>query len=401
MLTDYSLPIQQVYADCVDTLLQNIAHHFKVSPEQTYSFQWYTKKLGEMGALNSENIAIIAKLAKQADPMIELALQQAMLDALYQDDRKLWAGAKAAFDNGDITQGLTDSLNQTLRNFSAQAIEQTNLVNTVMLTQTDTAARRVLSTVRASQSTLTAASQTQLNLATGRVVTGTSTLQQSIRQALTRMADDGITGFIDKAGHRWSAEAYVAMDVQQTMHNVATETTFERARSSDGLIYISINATARPGCAPWQGKVISLNNESGTVLDLGDNRHKIYPVSETTYGQPAGILGISCHHRASRFNPGLTSIRGENKSVKELTDGYEVRKRRTDIEYQVKTAKRKAAVAKANGDMEGFEIQTRKSKAAQGRLRDYCEQTGLDYRKNRLQVYGYDRSAAQAARNVK
>ena len=28
-------------------------------------------------------------------------------------------------------------------------------------------------------------------------------------------------------------------------------------------------------------------------------------------------------------------------------------------------------------------------------------QTGLDYRKNRLQVYGYDRSAAQAARNVK
>ena len=62
-----------------------------------------------------------------------------------------------------------------------------------------------------------------------------------------------------------------------------------------------------------------------------------------------------------------------------------MRKRRTDIEYQVKTAKRKAAVAKSNGDMEGFEIQARKSKAAQGRLRDYCEQTGLDYRKNRLQ----------------
>ena len=115
MLADYSLPIQQVYADCVDTLCRISPTTSRFRPEQKRIASVVHKKLGEMGALNSENIAIIAKLAKQADPN----------DRTWPCSKQCWIrsirmtancgrSAKAAFDNGDITQGLTDSLNQTV-----------------------------------------------------------------------------------------------------------------------------------------------------------------------------------------------------------------------------------------------------------------------------------------------
>lgn len=59
------------------------------------------------------------------------------------------------------------------------------------------------------------------NTAAGKVVTGVESRTQALRKALSQIHKEGITGFYDRAGRRWSPEAYVNMDVRTAMLDAA------------------------------------------------------------------------------------------------------------------------------------------------------------------------------------
>lgn len=394
---DFSAPIVQVYADCVDLLLQNTARHFQFAVlDREGVFEWETLKLAELGQLRRENLRIIAQTIGDVSGMTELALEKAMSQALSKNLPELLQGVDAGILSAPAL-GLSDSMQGILRYYSDQAARQYNLVNTVMLTSSENAMRRVISTVARTQEFLRDVAQGALNTATGEVITGVSGRQAAVRAAIKQMAQEGIVGYVDKAGHLWSPEAYVNMDVRTTAGNVAREAVLQQNREYGvDLVIVPINATARPKCAPFQGKVISMSNGSGYTTDRDGNSVEYIPVGQTSYGEADGLWGINCHHSPpDPFIPGVS--RQHEKPGDAVADNYTATQRQRYYEREVRNAKRVAACYDASGDKNAFQLAAKTVKERTSRLKAYCIQNHLPYYGDRVQVYGYGRSQASKA----
>ena len=395
-LEEFSAPIVRVYADCVDLLLQNIARHFRFAAlDREGVFDWETLKLLELGQLRQENLRIIAQTVGDVSGMTKLALERVMTQVVERNLPELLQGVDAGILSAPPS-GLSESMQGILRYYLDQAVKQYNLVNTVMLTSSENALRRVISTVMRSQEFLRDVAQGTLNTATGEVLTGISSRQAAVRSAIRQMAQEGIVGFVDKAGHLWSPEAYVNMDVRTTTANVAREAVFQQNREYGlDLVIVPVNTTARPLCAPYQGKIISMSNGSGFTKDRYGNSVAVMPVGQTTYGHPAGLWGINCHHTPDPFVPGVSKQHDEPAA--DVEDRYGVTQQQRYYEREVRNAKRLAACYDAAGDNEAFQQAAKSVKERTSRLKTFCIQHYLPYYGDRVQVYGYSRSQATKA----
>ena len=230
--------------------------------------------------------------------------------------------------------------------------------------------------------------QTQiiLNEAAGSVATGIETREKALRRAITRISDEGLTGFIDRAGHHWSPEAYVNMDIRTTVHNTAIQSVKNFMTDYNTQVFqVSSHAAARPGCYPYQGKFYSWDNSSGEI-ELGNgNRVQYEPLNVTTYGQPAGLFGINCGHYPIPIVPGVTIPHGaDNIQPKEENDkAYEESQVQRSLERQIREAKRVVEMA---GDKASPEMK-QKVKDAQEQMRDFIARTGRTRRYDRESLY--------------
>lgn len=385
-------PLQKVYQDVTDQVLENIAKHFntgKALSTQT----WQIKKLAELGQVREETLRIIAKGTKQNPELIMIALRDAIDDALKDVEPALREAAAAGMlqDGGEVI--ASPSIQRVLETYLAQAKEATNLVNTVMLESGLNAFRTVVSDVvqweqRATTAAQTKAAQEILNSATGEVLTGVSTRQEALKRAIKHMADNGLTGFVDRGGHNWTPEAYVNMDIRTTCGNVATQAVFARNEDyGNDLVWVPTKAGARPLCYPWQGKLISTSNRTGVVEDLDGKKIEIIPLSRTSYGEPAGLWGINCGHTPPNpFIPGLSKIRGGVPPEKKNEEEYAESQQQRYIERQIRYAKREAATLKAAG-LDTADADA-KVKRYQADMRVFIEETGRTRRRDREQIGG-------------
>lgn len=348
----FSDPIVRVYEACVDELLINLARHFNVKATGiTESFRYETELLAKMGAIRKESASIIASHVSKNEPMIRLAVEKSMLEALETVEPEL---AQAAIDGmlNEAEMPVSDGIKNTLDSYSRQAVNQMNLVNTVMLDGTAKAYRAGIYAAVDIVRDMSFA-QEALNVETGKVIIGEKTLQSAIRSACTAMQRQGITGFVDNSGKRWSAEAYVRMDIKTTCANAANQGVIDRnGQYGNDLIWVRTNATARPGCFPWQGKVISMANLARDVVDGAGKKVHAYAASETTYGQPDGIYGINCHHGPMNvFIPGSSRVRGTNMSINQAENDarYQLVQHQRKLEREVRYAKRELEMLKAAG----------------------------------------------------
>lgn len=383
----FSDPIVRVYEECVDELLINLARHFNVKATGiTESFRYEVEMLARMGAIRKESAAIIARHIAQNEPMIRLAVEKSMLEALQTVEPELAQAAAEGLLNG-AEMHVSDGIRNTLNNYSRQAVNQLNLVNTVMLDGTIRAYRAGVYAASDIIRQMTDA-QEALNVETGKVILGEKTLQSAIRSACTRMQREGITGFVDNSGKRWSAEAYVRMDIKTTCSNAANQGVMDRNQQyGNDLIWVRTNATARPGCFPWQGKVISMENRARDVVDGGGKTVHAYAASETTYGQPDGIYGINCHHGPMNvFIPGASRVRGTNMSIAQAENDarYQLTQQQRRMEREVRYAKRDLAMLKAAGadeqSLQDASAKVRRKQAAVRQLvKDNPERLVRDY----------------------
>lgn len=395
-------PLVQVYEEVTDQIIENIARHFNTG-KNLPTIEWQMQKLAEMGQLRQENIRIIARKTRQNPELIKIALENAAAQALKHAEPQLKEAARRGYlhDGGPLE--MSSSVSRVLTSYQRQAEDTANLVNTVMLESGLQSYRRVVSDVvqyeqAAMAVTQADAAQNILNTETAKVLTGVSSRQEALRRAIKRMADNGLTGFVDRGGHNWQPETYINMDIRSTCGNVATEAVFARNEDyGNDLFWVTVKATARPLCYPWQGKVISRNDRSGYVEDLDGNRIEIIPISSTSYGEPAGLYGINCGHTPPNvFTPGITKIRGEVPDKAENDKRYAESQEQRRIERKIRYAKREAAALEAAGldatDAYG------KVEAAQAEMRAFINRTGRTRRSDREQISGWgQRQAAQSA----
>ena len=389
-----SEPVEQVYSNIVDALLINMGKHFN-SGHSLSTEQWEIRKLAELGQLNKESIEIIASLTGQNKELITAALE----NAVYMATKDIEPELKKAVQKGTIQNAAADnviasqSTVQALNAYEQQAMDKLNLVNTTMLESTLAQYRKVITNTVNIERQMKAA-QEVLNIAAGKVITGTESRQQALRQALSQIHKEGITGFYDRAGRKWSPEAYVNMDIRTTVHNTAIEAVKTRQEDYGVDIFrVSRHSGARPLCYPYQGRYFSWNNKSGTFTDGEGKRHRYSPISSTSYGKPAGLFGINCGHHPITMIPGVSIPRDRPEQDKEENDKvYAESQEQRRLEREIRHSKQKAAMMEAAGDKEGFEKEAVKIREKQADYNAFCKKTGRTKRLDRTQVFDYNKS---------
>ena len=387
-IDDLSWEMAEVYGAITDQILVNLAHYFPYYDSRNFprsSITYQADMLAQMGQVNKETIAIIRKGLKGASPALERCLEQVIVDSVGAVNPKL-ANAVAAgiFKPAGIPVVAPNQM-RAFTLYYKQAADKLNLVNTVMLESTRNAYQATVADIAARVQ----ATQTALDIGAGEVVTGVSTWNQATAHAIKRMQDNGITGFIDHAGHKWSAEAYVAMNVRTTMANTARAAVWETNELFGNDLYsVSYHNGARPLCYPWQNKVISSMDIARVVSDLDGYEVQVYRQSDTSYGEPAGLFGINCKHYPTPFIPGVSLIRGEPQSEADNARTYEESQEQRRLERKVREEKRDLMMLKAENAPEWVvKAQQERVRAASADVQDFCDQTGRTRHRDREGVY--------------
>jgi len=383
-LDNMSYEMAEVYGAVTDRILINLARHFKyirTTGQITGSFEYQARMLAQMGQVTKETTDIILKSMGGADEALRGVLEAAIMDALKNEEPALRRAAHKGLLNNPIVPEVSANQLQAFQAYYKQSADKLNLVNTVMLESTQQAYTATVSDVvqRINRT------QSILNTGAGEVVTGVSSWNTAMHDAVKKMVNNGLTGFIDHGGHRWSPEAYVAMDIRTTMFNTARSAVWERAESYGADFYqVSSHNGARPLCYPWQGKVISRSGFSGMTEDLDGNKIRVYAESETTKGQAAGLFGINCRHYPMTFIPGFSTLKGQPQDPDENEKAYAESQEQRALERKLREEKRDLEVMKAQGaSEEEIKAQRQRVRQASSNIDDFCDETGRARRRNR------------------
>lgn len=388
---ELSFPVVRAYLDAEDEILRMIAEQLAADGDPSDTSKWRIRQLARAGALDRKAIEIIKSyIPVVSDETDELITAAAMSEIAYTD---------AAFQRAaaDGIKGIAVEVPaevtafKVMKRFKKQAHHDLNLVNTVMGYETKKVYRKAVNEVYN-------AVHHELGRGTASVIMGQESLQSAVRSTIRRMSQTGIPGFVDAAGHEWSPEAYVTMDLRTTAANTARQAQFDRCDDYGiDLIEVSSHMGARPLCAPYQGRIYSRSGASGSTKD-GAGRTVYYsPLSLTSYGEPAGLFGINCGHQCYPFVPGANIQRYFPYDDEENAKAYEKSQVQRKLERDIRASKRECMMLDAAGDKEGYTKAAQKLKARRENYKAYCKANDLGTQPERTQVYGFDRSQSSKA----
>lgn len=390
-MDNMSWAMSEVYGAITDQILINLAHYFPYwKPGESVpksSFEYQANMLAQMGQVNKDTIRIIVQGMSGADGALKSVLEQAIMESVKKSNPELLKGVMSGMLTPAGVPAVAPSQMRAFQLYYQQAAEKLNLVNTVMLEST----RQAYQATVADIANRVQVTQSALNIGAGETVTGVSTWNQAVRHSIDRMKQGGIVGFIDHGGHRWSAEAYVSMDIRTTVANTARAAVWETNQDFGNDLYIvSYHDGARPKCYPWQNKVISSLDNARTVQDLDGNDITVIAQSSTSYGAPDGLFGINCKHYPSPFIPGVSVLYDDSNipGEKENAEVYEQTQEQRRLERKLREEKRDILMAKAQGaTAEQLEPLRERARQTSQDIDDFCDSTGLPRRRNREGVY--------------
>ena len=393
-LDNMSWEMAEVYGAITDQILINLARHFpyyEYDIVPTSAFTYQAQMLAQMGQINKETVQIIRNGLKDADLALKGVLEQAIIDSVRSAQPELIQAVKKGVFAMPTEPILTPNQTRAFQLYYQQAADKLNLVNTVMLESTQSAYQQAVTGVvnEIELADRMARTYTAIDTAAGETITGVSTWNQALRHATDRLKEGGIVGFIDHGGHKWSAEAYVAMDIRTTVFNTGRAAVWETNQSFGNDLYlVSYHNGARPLCYPWQNKVISATDNARTVYDLDGNEVEVIAQSQTSYGEPAGLFGINCKHYPTPFIPGVSLADGHPQDKEENDRVYAESQEQRRLERKLREEKRDLMMAKAQGadDEEITKLQER-CKQSSADIDEFCKETGRARHRDREAVY--------------
>lgn len=384
-------PIADVYMDVEERLLVRIARQISLNDGHQLNevSRWQLKQLARHGMLRQDAHKIIAAGTKGIPGDVAETVRQAIDDTLAEDGiTDMWHDKRFA-----------ESAANAVKHYRNQAKDVYNQVNTVMKYKAESTfvgavnsvAEKWTRDMRREQSEI-ANKQDVLNILnsnTASVVSGAESRTKAVRTTIHEMAQKGIPAFVDKSGREWSPEAYVNMDIRATVKNTALEAQFSTMDSlGQDVFEVSSHPGSRPKCRPWQGKLISRSGRTTEITDINGRKHKVIPLSQTSFGEPDGLFGINCGHRPRGVSDGLfrkSSVEYDDTEDKEL---YNKVCKQRELERRVRKTKTEADMLEAAGDTEGAKQVRQRVTEQNKQLKAYCEGNGLKYRSDRVGTYG-------------
>ncbi len=282
--------VERIYVDMENELLLNIAKKLsqgkpmeidKWDAENNRPLygsggvnEWQLERLKELNGLNEKNAKIIAKYSGKTLKEVEKVFAKA---------KEIGTEANASILEMGIKAGILNEINPQTEEERVAGI----LVSAV---------KEVLTTFNKQNNSLLVSAGSEytdiVNKVSSQVLSGTKTVEKAMQEAVSKLAEKGLTGFTAKNGARWSPEAYTKMVIRSNTQNTINTIQDERIQACGGdFIEISSHIGARPLCSQDQGQVFSLSGYSGYIEDLDGKRIKVRRWSDSSYGEPAGILG--------------------------------------------------------------------------------------------------------------
>ena len=388
---ELSSPLVRVLLDMEDDILREIAAQLSRDGDISDTSKWRIRQLARAGRFDKRAAAIIAGYSEVEDGQaMDAVLTAAETEIGYLDNAVQAANAAGLSEYfSDIP--AEESALGAAKAFQKQAASDLNLVNTVMQYKAGSAYVNAVNAIY--RETNRQGTLDIMGKGAAKAVSGQMSLQEATRKTIRELAQKGIPAFVDKRGREWSPEAYVMMDMRSTLGNTARAA--QNARCDEyniQLIEVSSHMGARPLCAPYQGRIFSRDGSKGVTVDGAGGKIYYTPLSETSYGQPAGLFGINCGHVQYPFVPGINFQRYFPYPKEENDRRYMQFQQQRAMERGIRAAKRECMMLQETGDTEGLQKASLRLRNQKEKYSAYCKETGLKQHNDRTQVYGYDRS---------
>lgn len=170
------------------------------------------------------------------------------------------------------------------------------------------------------------------------MATGVTNTREAVGNALRAFADQGITSFVDRGGHRWTLENYAEMAVLTAIER-STISGYTDTMQSYGydLAVIDGHAGACPICAAWEGVIVSVSGDNPDYPSLLDAEND-------------GCFHPRCLHGISTYYPGISrepegGFRNEPREIEQPSRQYTARSKQRYMERQIRKYKDRAIVA--------------------------------------------------------
>lgn len=215
------------------------------------------------------------------------------------------------------------------------------------------------------------------------VEAGTTTRLSAASRALARFANEGVTGFVDKAGRKWELASYVEMAVRTHVANVMIAAHTDRIESAGVKLVMVSDAPYECGlCKPWEGKILEVGGKSGKhavkVKNAGGGGSITVQVQGSLdEARAKGLFHPNCRHSITAYLPGVTRA-PEKPDTKGVT--YEDTQRLRAIERNARKWDRRKAAALTDEEKADADA---KFKYWRKQAAEHAKKTGLPRKTNR------------------
>ncbi|RHF37865.1 capsid protein [Streptococcus lutetiensis] len=360
--------VSDIYAQMQQELFDNMIKRLIVRGSadlQENPYIWQMQKLNDMHMLNEENLKIITERTGIAEDLLRDVIANEGLK-VYKDTKQQLAEDLGRRDGEYIANGVTDSLEA----YTSQAISDLNLINTTL--------------PRSIQKTY----KSIVEKSVAEVVISSKSADKAIRDTIMKWQKKNFTGFVDKGGREWRADAYARAVIKTTTFRVYNEMRTAPAKEMGiDTYYYSKKATAREMCAPLQGRIVTMEGMTHTEQGV-----KVLALSDYGYGYAGGCLGVHCGHYLTPFIIGVNELPEDPDYLKDLTpeqaeENARIQAKQRALERAIRNQKERLHIASQLGDDELITSERLKLRNLQGKMRAYVDQHDFlhrDYSRERL-----------------
>lgn len=207
--------------------------------------------------------------------------------------------------------------------------------------------------------------------ATPAVLVGAETRLEASQRAWWDLSQQGITGFVDKAGRRWRLSTYVEMATRTAVNRAEIDGKHAvwAARGHDLVQVVGANDRC-PKCRPWHAAVLSISgSQSGEVQvehGIRDGEMVTVHVTPLEVARAAGWQHPNCRCGTRIFRAGVS----KPDRLDPTTAGYEARQQQRAIERGIRAAKEKVDTALDPAAAKAARVNVR---AHQERMREHLK----------------------------
>ncbi|MDZ4992631.1 minor capsid protein [Clostridium perfringens] len=239
-----------------------------------------------------------------------------------------------------------------------------------------------------------------MDLAIMQIESGVTDYNTAIRQAINKLCESGIRYVDYESGVVNRIDTAVRRAVLTGSNQMTQKMTIKGMEEvGNDFVETTAHIGARPSHADWQGRVFCYSGKS-----------REYPpfIESTGYGTGAGLGGWNCRHSFYPFVPGI-SVRAYTDEMlanidpptfkyngKEYTY-YEATQHQRYIERKIRKTKTQLIGYNAAGLDKDFQNASIRLKQQEKYYKEFSKVANIPTEKDRLQLYGFNRSIAQKA----